>query len=266
MEDKNIKEEASYIYDKNIKCPVCDKKFITSQVKTGKTRFMGSDDDLKPRYLNIDTIKYDVCMCPYCGYAAVMRDYENVSENQRKVLRAKIGNKYNAMMIDTGVYSYDTAIRRYKMALLTATVKPSKLSEASYLCLKLSLLYKGKIEAIQSGQEQGTEADIEKCQNNINKYENIAYNGFKEALLSEFPPICGMNEVTVNLLMAVLGNECKDYTYAKKFAFMVVSSRSTTQKTKEKARNIIEDIKRKQKEEGISDEPLEDDDSVENNQ
>ena len=57
-----------------------------------------------------------------------MRDYENVSENQRKVLRAKIGNKYNAMMIDTGVYSYDTAIRRYKMALLTATVKPSKLS------------------------------------------------------------------------------------------------------------------------------------------
>ena len=49
-----------------------------------------------------------------------------------------------------------------------------------------------------------------------------------------------MNEVTVNLLMAVLGNECKDYTYAKKFAFMVVSSRSTTQKTKEKARNIID--------------------------
>ena len=44
------------------------------------------------------------------------------------------------------------------------------------------------------------------------------------------------------------------------------SSRSTTQKTKEKARNIIEDIKRKQKEEGISDELLEDDDSVENNQ
>ncbi len=259
MEEKNIKEEASYIYDKKVKCPVCDKNFVTSQVKTGKTRFMGSDDDLRPRYLNIDTIKYDVCMCPYCGYAAVMRDYENVSENQRKVLRAKIGDKYNATIIDTGVYSYNTAIRRYKMALLTAIVKPSKLSEASYICLKLSWLYKGRIEAIESGQEQGTQKDIQKCQKNIDKYENIAYNGFKEALISEFPPICGMNEVTINLLMAVLGKDCEDYVDAKKFAFMVLSSRSVPVKTKEKARVIIEDIKQKQKEAGVIDETLEND-------
>ncbi len=258
----NIDEEASYIYDRNMECPVCDKKFVTSQVRTGKARFIGSDDDLRPRYSKIDTIKYDVCMCPYCGYAAVMRDYPNVSENQRKVLRANIGSKYNAMMIDTGVYSYDTAIRRYKMALLTATVKPAKLSEAAYLCLKLSWLYKGKIEAIEAGIEQGTDSDIKRCQNNSDKYVQISYNSFKEALLSEFPPICGMNEVTINLLMAVLGNKCKDYYDAKKFAFMVVSSRNTNQKTKDKARAIIEEIKLNAQAEGISDEDLQEDNST----
>ena len=131
MEDKYINEEAQYIYDKKINCPVCGKAFTTSQVKTGKARFLGSDEDLRPLYSKIDTIKYDVCMCPYCGYAAVLRDYENVSDNQIRTLRAEIGDKYNAGIIDTGVYSYDTAIRRYKMALLTATVKHAKLSEAS---------------------------------------------------------------------------------------------------------------------------------------
>lgn len=249
MEGYNISEEASYIFDKKMKCPVCDKEFTTSQVKTGKARFLGSDEDLRPIYSKIDTIKYDVCMCPYCGYAAVMRDYENVSDNQRKHLKQEIGSKYSASMIDTGVYSYDVAIRRYKMALLTATVKPSKLSEASYLCLKLSWLYKGKIEAIESGQLEGSEKDIETCQKNIDIYVKEAYKGFKDAISQEFPPICGMNEVTINLLMASLGKKCKDYYDAKKFAFMVLSSKNALQKTKDKARDIIEEIKKEQPQE-----------------
>lgn len=243
MEDKYINEEAQYIYDKKMNCPVCGKAFTTSQVKTGKARFLGSDEDLRPLYSKIDTIKYDVCMCPYCGYAAVLRDYENVSDNQIRTLRAEIGDKYNAGIIDTGVYSYDTAIRRYKMALLTATVKHSKLSEASYLCLKLSWLYKGKIEAIQNGQEPGTQENIEVCKKHIDTYVHQAYSGFKDALAQEFPPICGMNDITLNLLMATLAKKCEEYDDAKKFAFMVVSSRSAPQKTKDKARQIIDDIK-----------------------
>ena len=52
-----------------------------------------------------------------------------------------------------------------------------------------------------------------------------------------------MNDITLNLLMATLAKKCEEYDDAKKFAFMVVSSRSAPQKTKDKARQIIDDIK-----------------------
>ena len=67
------KEEGMYVYDKKIECPVCMKEFTTKIVKTGKARFKGSEMDLRPIYEGVDTIKYDVYMCPHCGYSAVSR-------------------------------------------------------------------------------------------------------------------------------------------------------------------------------------------------
>ncbi len=247
MAEELEKNEETLIFDKKMECPICDKKFTTKQVKTGKARFLGTDDDLRPRYSKIDTIKYDVCMCPYCGYASVMRDYENVTPKQRKLLMEKIGSKYKAEMAETTVYTYDIAIQRYKMALLTAMTKPAKLSEVSYLCLKLSWLYRGKIEEIE--QEELTESQktaIAHCQKNVDQYVKQAYQGFTEALLKEYPPICGMDEMTMNFLMAVLAKKSQDYDVSKKFAFMVVSSKNASSKMKDKARMLIDAIKEEQ--------------------
>ena len=37
-------KETDYIFDKTIKCDVCGKEFKTKQVRTGKARFIGTDD------------------------------------------------------------------------------------------------------------------------------------------------------------------------------------------------------------------------------
>ena len=141
------KEEGMYVYDKKIECPVCMKEFTTKIVKTGKARFKGSEMDLRPIYEGVDTIKYDVYMCPHCGYSAVSREFNNITHSQRKTLMEEIGSKYAG--ISGGhdeIYSYDEAVVRYKMALLTAIKKPAKLSECAYLCLKLSWLYRSMSE------------------------------------------------------------------------------------------------------------------------
>lgn len=107
------KEEGMYVYDKKIECPVCMKEFTTKIVKTGKARFKGSEMDLRPIYEGVDTIKYDVYMCPHCGYSAVSREFNNITHSQRKTLMEEIGSKYAG--ISGGhdeIYSYDEAVVR----------------------------------------------------------------------------------------------------------------------------------------------------------
>lgn len=245
----NISEESDYIFEKKIECPICNKDFHTMQVKTGKAKFQGTDDDLRPRYLGVDTVKYDIYMCPHCGYAAVAREFNNVTPKQRQLIMSEIGDKYTGSDEEhKGAYTYDQAIVRYKMALLTAIKKPSKLSECAYLCLKLSWLYRAAGEQLEQEGEQRRLSLIEKqrvesYKNGERQYHEQAYNGLKEALLKEYPPICGMDEDTMNYLMSVLAYHCEDTDSASRFGYMVLSSRTASSKLKEKEREIMEKVK-----------------------
>lgn len=241
-----ISEEASYIFDKKVSCPICDRTFQTKQVKTGKARFLGTDEDLRPRYSGIDTIKYDVLLCPHCGYAAVSREFNNVTPKQRQMIRQEIGAKFHGVVDEEIIYSYDSAIRRYKMALLTAIKKPSKLSECSYLCLKLAWLYQGALEELK--QQGGVDSDrIEKYRAGAGQYKKEAYEGFEKALLNEYPPICGMDETTVNYLLSVLAYECGHPENAQKYAYMVIGSNTASAKIKNRQRELLEKLKAKRK-------------------
>ena len=57
-------------------------------------------------------------------------------------------------------YTYDIAIKRYKMALLTAMTKPARGSEQAYLCLKLAWLYRGAAEELQQEVQRAKDAGI----------------------------------------------------------------------------------------------------------
>ena len=87
MEGIGQKKETDYIFDKTIKCDVCGKEFKTKQVRTGKARFIGTDDILKPLYEGIDTCKYDIIMCPHCGYAASLRLFGHHTEKLLHIRR-----------------------------------------------------------------------------------------------------------------------------------------------------------------------------------
>ena len=50
-------DEESFLLDKTVSCPVCDKMFKTKAVKSGRIRRLQPDLDLRPRFEYIDTIK-----------------------------------------------------------------------------------------------------------------------------------------------------------------------------------------------------------------
>ena len=244
--------EEDFIFDKTLTCPVCSKTFKTKQVKTGKPRFVGTDTDLRPRYEGIDTIKYDAAVCLHCGYGALVRNFTGVTVKQAKEVKTQISANFKGLVNEPGAYSYDAAIQRYKMALLTAMVIHSKTSERAYVCLKLAWMYRGMRESLD--KDSADYAKIAKdCAINELSFTKNAYDGFTMALAKEMPPICGMDENTLNYMMSDLARRCQDYENAEKYAYAIVSSRTVQVKLKERARDQVALIRKEKGEtEGAS--------------
>lgn len=239
--DEEKKKEAELIYEKTVECDVCQRKFKTKQVRTGKARFIGTDDILKPLYEGIDACKYDVILCPYCGYAASQRNYGHLTSKKRQAVREQIEPKFSINWKEEETYSYEVALKRVKMAILTEMVIGGKQSERAYLSLKLAWLTRGQIDALE--RHGVPEEYIQVYRKAENGYIEEAYKGFKDALAKEYPPIAGMDEPTINFLLTSLAVRCNEFEEAKKFASAILTSRLANSKLKDKTRDVLETIR-----------------------
>ena len=88
-EKKEVEElkETDFLFDKSYTCVVCDKTFESRTVKSAKVRRVGADRDLRPKYLYIDPLKYEVVSCPYCGYSAPNKYFGHLSTLQIKFVK-----------------------------------------------------------------------------------------------------------------------------------------------------------------------------------
>ena len=231
-------EEKDFIYDKAMECPVCGQNFVTKIMKTGKNKLIGTDMDLRPRYEGIDAVKYDVILCTKCGYAALTRFFPSVTSGQGKMIRESISKKVHLNAYDGETYSYDEALERYKLALANAVVKHGKASEKAYICLKSAWLMRGYAEY---QAEQGKKDMLKELKRAEEEYIMNAFNGFAEARKNESFPMCGMDESTIDYLLAVLALHLKKFDVAGKLITGILSS-SANSRTKEKAREVKEQL------------------------
>ena len=124
-------------------------------------------------------------------------------------------------------YSYEKAIERYKLALYNTLVKKGKNSEKAYECLKISWLYRGWIEEL-SKAEKKDEKTLAECRKEEATYYEQAYEGFLKAIASENFPMCGMEESTVNLLMANIAYKLGKVDIASRFISMILTSQAAS--------------------------------------
>lgn len=239
-------QEKDLIYDKSFTCPVCNSSFTSKLMKTSKAKLIGTDQDLRAKYEGIDAAKYEVVMCPVCGYAALIRYFDNITTMQAKQIKEKISQAVRLTAYNDEVYSYAQAMERFKLALANAMVKRSKTSEKAYICLKNAWLARGYAESLKEKEERDEEliAELE-CQEN-ELMEN-AYKGFKEARLTEPFPICGMNVITVDYLMAVMAVRFKEYDMAGKLLGSILTSSAANSRIKDKARDMKDQVVRELK-------------------
>ncbi len=66
----DVEEEKKYVFTKKIECTNCGAQFNDLRILNSKLRRKEPDLDLRPRFQFVDSLKYGITACPYCGFAA----------------------------------------------------------------------------------------------------------------------------------------------------------------------------------------------------
>lgn len=243
-EDKSEKEEVlpediekDFVYDRNYECLVCGKNISAKTMKTGKAKLIGTDLDLRPQYEGIDAVKYDVVLCPHCGCAVLTRFYKPMPSVQVKLIKENISNKVKLKPHQGDIYTYEEAMERYQLALACAVVKQARASEKAYICLKTAWLLRGMQEEIDS-KEKGKLQYKKELHVQEKEFLKNAMEGFINARQNECFPVCGMDEVTLDYLIAVLAFEFKQYEMSSRLVSSILLSPSANARMKDKARDL----------------------------
>ena len=242
-EKKELTEE-DLIFEKRYTCPVCDHEFKSMMVRTGKVRLIGADTDLRPRYLGVDSLKYDAILCPRCGYAALNRYFNFVMNRQAKMIKENITKNFKTPMESDKPYTYDEAIMRHKMALLNTIVKNGKNSERAYTCLKMAWLNRGKREELMA-QEKYDQKVVDELLAEETELLTNAFDGFVTAFSEEDFPMCGMDQHTMMYLLAELARRIGRISEAKQYVGRVIIARDVNSRIKNKALEL-KDLLREQ--------------------
>lgn len=238
-----IPAEETFLLEKAIRCTVCDKVFKTKMVKNGRIRRLEPDMDLRPRFEGIDTIKYDVSSCPYCGYTAMNRYFEHLTGGQIKLVREGVcaNFKSTGQVEMPATIDYDTAIERYKLSLFNTIVKRGKDSEKAYTCLKLAWLLRGKYEELCAENKEMT-PEKKACKEEEEAFYQQAFEGFMKAVSKEMFPMCGMDQCTMDYLLAVMAYHFKKFDVASKCIARIQGAPSASKKMKDRAYELKEKI------------------------
>ena len=203
-QDKEVHkvEEKDLIFDRTFECPLCNTKVISKVMKSGKAKLLRTDKDLRPVYEGIDAQKYDVVVCPKCGFSAITRYFTPMPAGQAKLIKENISSKVHLTPHTGEIYTYEQAMERYQLALANAVVKQGKASEKAYCCLKSAWLLRGWQEELAADEKnQEKIAELKEAEK---EYLQNAMDGFSTAKASENFPVCGMDENTVDYLLACL--------------------------------------------------------------
>lgn len=244
----DIPDENSFLLDKAVRCTVCDQVFKTKMLKNGRLKRLEPDMDLRPRFEHIDTLKYDVTSCPYCGYTAINRYFEHLSSMQIKMIKEQVCANFKASAnAEPQLVNYDMAEERYKLALFNTMAKKGKNSEKAYTCLKLAWLLRGKYESLDPADPKLEQARKE-CKEQEEAFYAQAFEGFMKAVSSETYPICGMDESTMDYLIATMAYHYKKYDIASKCIARIQGSAAASKKMKDRAfelkSQIVAEIKK----------------------
>lgn len=239
----DVEEEKKFTYVKKVKCTNCERQFEDIRILNSKLRRKEPDADLRPRFQFIDSLKYGVTSCPYCGFSTPIKNFERLTSLQQKRLREKVTSQFmQREPLHGETIDYATAMEQYELALVCAMVMEVALSEQAYLCLQLSWLIRGRLEEADAEEGILSEYAYGQLQEKQERYYRQAYDSLSKAATQEDFPICGMDQNTFDYLLAVLSYHFKEYDLATRYCGNIVQTKGVSAKLKDKALMLKDEI------------------------
>ncbi len=131
--------EVSELYDKKIKCPVCNNQFTTKKVRTSKLKLIKRDADFLSYYEGENPLFYNAFVCPNCGYAALEEKFNKIKPREKEKIKNTISTKWNKQSF-SDKRTVDEAIDAYKLALLSGEILEYSKYDLGNICLRLCWL------------------------------------------------------------------------------------------------------------------------------
>ncbi|MBC8059353.1 MAG: DUF2225 domain-containing protein [Clostridiaceae bacterium] len=220
-----IEKEKIHIYDKEVKCPVCESTFKVRMVKSASPRVQKKDGDFYIKYDIVNPYFYDVWICNNCGYSSMKVDFNKIKEYQKALISTKITSKWQGKSYPE-VFDVNIAIERYKLALYNSVIMEAASSRKAMNCLKIAWMYR-------LNEDKDTEL----------VFLTEAIEGFNDAFINEATPLYGMDDSTLMYLIGELYRRVGDSENANIWFSKVISGRNIDQKIKEMARTQKDFIK-----------------------
>lgn len=194
---------ADAIYQVEKPCPICEKQFTVTKVRSRLT-MVKQDSDFYVQYKEVNPNYYSIWVCPHCGYAAPDAYFQEInSAGTQKIKKFLEGKKVNVNY--GGVRTREQALATYKLATFYGELISEKESRLGGLYLKLGWLYR-------EGQQPEEEKQA--------LLKAIAH--YEKAPLKERFPIGNLTEISLFYLLGDLFRRTGQLDHALSYLGRVV--------------------------------------------
>lgn len=131
------------LYNKEVVCPVCSKKFNATKVKTKGCKVDKRDTDFCVYYEGHNPLFYDAWVCENCGYAAQADKFPDIPGREAEIILKKLALKWKKRSF-AGERTVETALEAFKLVLLNHQLRTVKSSELAKVCMRIAWLYRIK--------------------------------------------------------------------------------------------------------------------------
>ncbi|SCG82973.1 hypothetical protein DW1_1402 [Proteiniborus sp. DW1] len=173
------------LYTKKVKCPVCNNEFTTSKMRTTQVRIDKVDGDFMNHYKSENPLKYQVFVCPKCGYSALENRFNKIRAAEREIIKKEVSSKWKERDY-SGPRTDDDAIQCYMLAFYCGQLMGIKNYELGNIALKIAWFFRAK----------KSDEEMRFLQNAVELFEKAFY---EEDLLSQ-----STDEITLGYLIGEL--------------------------------------------------------------
>lgn len=192
------------LYHKTVTCPVCNRNFEITKVRSKACKVQSRDTDFCVYYEGLNPIFYDVFVCEYCGYASQSDKFEHIKPNDARLISEMISPRWTKRSF-SGERNIDNAIETFKLCLLNLQTRKAASSDIAKVCIRLAWLYRLKKDKRE------------------NDFLEFALKSYIEAYNKESFPIDKFDESTCMYMIAELNRRVEKYDESIKWFSRLIS-------------------------------------------